>query len=209
MIFAWNSPLFLELWSLKRPSHHTKVKYRWRSFLISLFVLVPKIMVSPKIWEKKHNFNNCFILSVEGKVTWPNPTGKITIVSSARAFQFVVCALKWTCCFMHGQKASWTYPPQVFTSVHLFSKIIRTRFTISSPFFYNNWVKIHCPEIKVWWRFTKLINLFFLGKDSRSNKQNDKTVKRLFVQDSPCFILYKVKIHHVEKWISEDLPIPK
>ena len=33
------------------------------------------------------------------------------------------------------QRASWTYPPQVFTSVHLFYKIVRSRFTNSSPFF--------------------------------------------------------------------------
>ena len=34
-----------------------------------------------------------------------------------------------------SQKASWTNPPQVFTSVHLFNKIVRSKFTISSPFF--------------------------------------------------------------------------
>ena len=60
---------------------------------------------------------------------------------------------------MH-QRASWTYPPQVFTSVHLFNKIIRSRFTISSPLFRNNWVKIHHRKNKVRWRFTKLIYLF-------------------------------------------------
>ena len=32
------------------------------------------------------------------------------------------------------QSSSWTYPPQVFTSVHLFNKIVRSRFTINSPF---------------------------------------------------------------------------
>ena len=45
---------------------------------------------------------------------------------------------------MHAsKKASWTYPPQIFTSVHLFNKIIRSGFTINSPLFQNNWVKIH------------------------------------------------------------------
>ena len=62
------------------------------------------------------------------------------------------------------QRASWTYPPQVFTSVHLFNKIIRSGFTINSPLFQNNWVKIHHRKCKVGWRFTKLI--FFLGQGS-------------------------------------------
>ena len=38
------------------------------------------------------------------------------------------------------------------SSLHLcspFNKIVRSRFTISSPFLYNNWVKIHCCENKV------------------------------------------------------------
>ena len=58
------------------------------------------------------------------------------------------------------QRASWTYPPQLFTSVHLFNKIVRSRLTISSPLFQNNWVKIHQRENKIRWRFTKLIHLF-------------------------------------------------
>ena len=97
------------------------------------------------------------------------------------------------------QRASWTYPPQVFTSVHLFNKIVRSGFTINSPLFQNNRVKIHPREKKVGWRFTKLI-CFFLGQDSLSNKENNKTIKRTFVQDSPCFKYYQVKIHHVQKW---------
>ena len=36
------------------------------------------------------------------------------------------------------QRASWTYPPQVFTSVHLFIKMVRSGFTINSPHFQNN-----------------------------------------------------------------------
>ena len=47
------------------------------------------------------------------------------------------------------QRPSWTYPLQVFTSVHLFNKIVRSRFTISSPLFQSNWVKIHHLENKV------------------------------------------------------------
>ena len=58
------------------------------------------------------------------------------------------------------QRASWTYPPQVFTSVHLFIKIVRSVFTINSPHFQNNWVKIHHRKNKVGWRFTKLICFF-------------------------------------------------
>ena len=41
------------------------------------------------------------------------------------------------------QRPPWTSPPQVFTSVHLFKKFVGSRFTISSPRFQNNWVKIH------------------------------------------------------------------
>ena len=44
------------------------------------------------------------------------------------------------------QRACWTYPPQVFTSVHLFNKIVRSGFTINSPLFQNNWVKIRHRE---------------------------------------------------------------
>ena len=58
------------------------------------------------------------------------------------------------------QRASWTYPPQVFTSVYLFNKIVRSGFTINSPLFQNNWVKIHHRKSKVEWRFTKLICFF-------------------------------------------------
>ena len=63
-------------------------------------------------------------------------------------------------CLCMCQRASWTYPPQVFTSVHLFNKIVRSGFTINSPLFQNNWVKILHRENKVGWRFTKLICFF-------------------------------------------------
>ena len=43
-------------------------------------------------------------------------------------------------------------------------------------------------------------DLFFLGQDSLSNKENNKTIKRTFVQDSPCFKYHLVKVHHVQKW---------
>ena len=58
------------------------------------------------------------------------------------------------------QRASWTYLPQVFTSVHLFNKIIGSGFAINSPLFQNNWVKIHHRKNKIGWRFTKLICFF-------------------------------------------------
>ena len=68
------------------------------------------------------------------------------------------------CYLCTRQRASWTYPPQVFTSVHLFNEIVRSGFAIDSPIFQNNWVKIHHRKNKVGWRFTKII--FFLGQDS-------------------------------------------
>ena len=114
-------------------------------------------------------------------------------------------------CLCMCQRASWTYPPQVFTSIHFFNKIIRSRFTISSPFSYNNWVKIHCRKNKVGWRFTFLADLFFVGQDSLLNKQNNETIKRTFFKitvlqilqttgtDSSCSKINKVKIHQSTK----------
>ena len=90
---------------------------------------------------------------------------------------------------MH-QRASWTYPPEVFTSVHLFNKINMSRFTISLPFFYNNCVKIHCCENQVRWRFIHQADLFFLGQDSLINKQDNKTIEHPFIQDSLSLKFY-------------------
>ena len=56
-------------------------------------------------------------------------------------------------------------------SIHLFSKIIGSRFTT---------VKIKLGEDSLRW--------FVL--DSLSNKENNKTTKRTFVQESPCFKYY-------------------
>ena len=69
-------------------------------------------------------------------------------------------------------------------SIHLFSKIIGSRFTTA---------KIKLGEDSSSW-------FVFLGQDSLSKKENNKTIKRTFVQDSPCFKYYYVKIHHVQKW---------
>ena len=75
VIFAWRFSLFLETGSLKRKGPQITPKWgRWRSFLISLFVLV--IMV-PRSWfnqnlSKKRSFKYCFILLINGRVTWPN-----------------------------------------------------------------------------------------------------------------------------------------
>ena len=66
--------------------------------------------------------------------------------------------------------------------IHLFSKIIGSRFTMA-----KSWVKIHQAD------------LFFLGQDSLSNKENSKQIKGPSIQDSPYFKYYKVKIHHIQK----------
>ena len=58
--------------------------------------------------------------------------------------------------------------------IHLFSKIIGSRFTT---------VETKLGEIHQG-------VLFFLGQDSLSNKENNKTMKRTFFQDSPCFKYY-------------------
>ena len=54
-------------------------------------------------------------------------------------------------------------------SIHLFFKMIGSRFTTT--------------EIKLG---EDSPSFFFLGLDSLSNKENNKTIKRTFVQDSPC-----------------------
>ena len=54
------------------------------------------------------------------------------------------------------QRPPWTSPPQVFTSVHLLKKFVGSRFTISSPRFQNNWVKIHLRKKWDRSRFTKV-----------------------------------------------------
>ena len=59
-------------------------------------------------------------------------------------------------------------------SIHLFSKMIGSRFTTT---------KIKLGEDSSSW-------FVFLGQDSLSNKENNKTMKRTFVQDSPCFKYY-------------------
>ena len=68
-------------------------------------------------------------------------------------------------------------------SVHLFSIPIGSRFTTK---------KIKLGEDSPSW-------FVFLGQDSLSNKENNKIIKRLFFQDSPCFKSYEVKIHHVQR----------
>ena len=74
------------------------------------------------------------------------------------------------------QRASWTYPPQVFTSFHLSNKIVRSGFTINSPLSQNKWVKFHHRKNKVGWRFT--------------------TAKIKLGEDSPSwFVFFYVKIH--------------
>ena len=68
-------------------------------------------------------------------------------------------------------------------SVHLFSKTNGSRFTPTK----KCWVKIHQAV------------LFFLGQDSLSNEQNDRTIKHTLNKDSPCFQFYQVKINHAQK----------
>ena len=41
---------------------------RWRSFLISLFILVPTIMILQNFEQKKHNFIYCFLLLIKGSI---------------------------------------------------------------------------------------------------------------------------------------------
>ena len=44
--------------------------------------------------SKNHNLYHCFILSIKGRVTWPNSTGNIVLALSVRTFYLVVWALK-------------------------------------------------------------------------------------------------------------------
>ena len=110
-----------------------------------------------------------------------------------------------TSCLCTRQKASWTYQPQVFTSVtfstkslgsdsrsvHLFCITIGSRYTATKK---KSWVKIQQAD------------LFLLGQDSLSNKQNNKTAKTpvrprfivlhiLLYKDSLCSKINYVKIY--------------
>ena len=78
------------------------------------------------------------------------------------------------------QRPPWTPPPQVFTPVHLLKKIVGSRFTISSPRFQNNGVKIHRRGKSVRSRFTKLKCL--LRQDSPHFRKN----RSRFTIVSPC-----------------------
>ena len=109
---------------------------------------------------------------------------------SKRTFAFSAHNLSvWNKGLCMRQRASWTYPPQVFTSVDLFNKNVRSGFTINSPLFKNNWVKIHHRKNKVGWRFTKLICFFKVKihfqtkkiiKQNKTKKQNKKKNERSF-----------------------------
>ena len=104
-----------------------------------------------KEWANWENGLPCILALL---TEWP-----VSRISANRIYQWTEQLT--TRLLMHASKVLWTYPPQVFTSVHLLNKIVRSRFTISSPFFsFNNWVKIHCCKSKVEWRFTKLICFF-------------------------------------------------
>ena len=54
-------------------------------------------------------------------------------------------------------------------------------------FFYNNWVKIHCYENKVGWRFTKLICFFLVKIHFQKNK---------IIKQNTC----SFKIHHASNF---------
>ena len=101
-------------------------------------------------WNHNHNTSRAFHNMI---VVWfPNH------LSTASFYHEDVLTL----CTRH--RASWTYPPQVFI------KTIGSRFTISSSLFQNNWVKIHCHENKVGWRFTKPIRFFKVKIHFQINK---------------------------------------
>ena len=44
--------------------------------------------------SKNHHLYHCFILSIKGRITWPNWTGNIVLALSARTFYLVMWALK-------------------------------------------------------------------------------------------------------------------
>ena len=49
-----------------------------------------------KILSKHHHLYHCFILSIKGRVTWPNSTGNIVLALSVRTFYLVVWALTYS-----------------------------------------------------------------------------------------------------------------
>ena len=91
-------------------------------------------------------------------VSWKAPitsylTLRLAELSITRATSCKVVGLLYLC---SRQRPPWTSPPQVFTSVHLLKKFVGSRFTISSPRFQNNWVKIHRRKKRERSRFTKV-----------------------------------------------------
>ena len=82
---------------------------------------------------------------------------------------------------MHASKGILNLPT---SNLHLCSPFQQNRWVRIHQFtsFPNNWVKIHHREDSPSW---------FVF----SNKENIKKIKWTFVQDSPCFKYYQVKIH--------------
>ena len=56
---------------------------------------------------------------------------------------FHICTLHLVLWCTYAAVKDHLEPSQVFTSVHLLKKFVGSRFTINSPRFQNNWVKIH------------------------------------------------------------------
>ena len=52
-------------------------------------------------------------------------------------------------------------------------------------------------------------DLLILGQDSLSNKQNNKTIKLTFVQDSPSLDFIRLRFTMSKNKLGEDSPFPK
>ena len=100
---------------------------------------------------------------------------------------WAICTQLWP--LVHASKGILNLPA---LCLHLCSPFHQNRqvkihhhFTL---FFLSILITIHRLEIKVEWRLTTLI--YFCRSKSLSNKQNNKTFKRPFIPDSPCFKFY-------------------
>ena len=127
--------------------------------LIECWQLIPKIWVV-KGWQNNGKQN---ILSSLFSYILKSVFGRSDL-SCLIISHIVLCFLSliklYLHILMHASKGILNLPTSSLHSVHLFNKIIRSGFTINSPLFQNNWVKIHHRKNKVGWRFTKLICIF-------------------------------------------------
>ena len=114
-------------------------------FIVIIIMSHLMILYSYITTSVDHILKNVFLtdtvsgINVNGRLTW-----------YVHLIGMLSCAIRISrgphLCTHH--RASWTYLPQVFTYVHLFNKIVESRFTISSPLFQKTGPRFTTAKIK-------------------------------------------------------------